>query len=411
MSNKKDVLNNSSQENNTQNDNPQNNQNDNPQDNQNNQNNNSQDNQNNQSNKPQNTNSQNSNPQNNNQNTGGRYSPGRKTNPFKGSGKWNFSEKIKGGAAVGGLARTALGIIIALFILGTVFGGFYRVDEQETAVVTMFGSVVRTDTAGLYFKIPWIQQVTKVDTTIHGTGIGYAVNDDGQTFTVDTEGIMITSDFNLIDIDFYMEYRVSDPVAYLFNSKSPEYILKNVAMAAIRSTVIDFTVDDAMTTGKAQIQSQVKQKMQEQLTRQNIGLQVVNITVQDAEPPTEEIVREFKAVETAKQGKDTAINNANKYRNQQIPAAEANADKIVQSAEAQKASRIAEAEGQVARFNEMYEQYAVNPLITKQRLFYETMEDVLPDMKVIISDGGTQTMYPIESFSTITNNSTEQEDN
>ena len=284
-------------------------------------------------------------------------------------------------------------------------------DEQETAVVTMFGSVVRTDTAGLYFKIPWIQQVTKVDTTIHGTGIGYAVNDDGQTFTVDTEGIMITSDFNLIDIDFYMEYRVSDPVAYLFNSKSPEYILKNVAMAAIRSTVIDFTVDDAMTTGKAQIQSQVKQKMQEQLTRQNIGLQVVNITVQDAEPPTEEIVREFKAVETAKQGKDTAINNANKYRNQQIPAAEANADKIVQSAEAQKASRIAEAEGQVARFNEMYEQYAVNPLITKQRLFYETMEDVLPDMKVIISDGGTQTMYPIESFSTITNNSTEQEDN
>ena len=89
----------------------------------------------------------------------------------------------------------------------------------------------------------------------------------------------------------------------------------------------------------------------------------------------------------------------------------ANADKIVQSAEAQKASRIAEAEGQVARFNEMYEQYAINPLITKQRLFYETMEDVLPDMKVIISDGGTQTMYPIESFSTIPNNSTEQEDN
>ena len=415
MSNRNDVRSNGSQENNTQNNNPQNNQN-----NQNNQGDNNQGN-NPQNINPQNTNPQYRNPQNNNQNNAGRHFLGRGDNPFKGGGKWNFSEKIKGGAgtggaakggaAVGGLARTALGVFIALFILGTVFGGFYRVDEQETAVVTMFGSVVRTDTAGLYFKIPWIQQVTKVDTTIHGTGIGYAVNDDGQTFTVDTEGIMITSDFNLIDIDFYMEYRVSDPVAYLFNSKSPEYILKNVAMAAIRSTVIDFTVDDAMTTGKAQIQSQVKQKMQEQLTRQNIGLQVVNITVQDAEPPTEEIVREFKAVETAKQGKDTAINNANKYRNQQIPAAEANADKIVQSAEAQKASRIAEAEGQVARFNEMYEQYAINPLITKQRLFYETMEDVLPDMKVIISDGGTQTMYPIESFSTIPNNSTEQEDN
>ena len=227
---------------------------------------------------------------------------------------------------------------------------------------------------------------------------GYAVNDDGQSFTVDTEGIMITSDFNLIDIDFYMEYRVSDPVAYLFNSKQPEYILKNVALAAIRSTVIDFTVDDAMTTGKAQIQSLVKQKMQTELTEQNIGLQVVNITVQDAEPPTDEIVRAFKAVETAKQGKDTAINNANKYQNEQIPAAEANADKILQNAEAQKAARIAEAEGQVARFNAMYKEYANNPLITKQRLFYETMEDVLPDLKVIINDGNTQTMYPIESF-------------
>jgi membrane protease subunit HflK len=219
---------------------------------------------------------------------------------------------------------------------------------------------------------------------------------------VDTEGIMITSDFNLIDIDFYMEYRVSDPVAYLFNSKQPEYILKNVALAAIRSTVIDFTVDDAMTTGKAQIQSLVKQKMQTELTEQNIGLQVVNITVQDAEPPTDEIVRAFKAVETAKQGKDTAINNANKYQNEQIPAAEANADKILQNAEAQKAARIAEAEGQVARFNAMYKEYANNPLITKQRLFYETMEDVLPDLKVIINDGNTQTMYPLESFSTTT---------
>ena len=299
----------------------------------------------------------------------------------------NGINKLKGGGRFFGF------VILALIVFLTIEGGFYRVDEQEAAVVTMFGNVIRTDTAGLYFKIPWIQQVTKVDTTIHGTGIGYAVNDDGQTFTVDTEGIMITSDFNLIDIDFYMEYRVSDPVAYLYNSKQPEYILKNVALAAIRSTVIDFTVDDAMTTGKAQI-----------LTEQNIGRQIVNITVQDAEPPTDEIVRAFKAVETAKQGKDTAINNANKYQNEQIPAAEANADKILQNAEAQKAARIAEAEGQVARFNAMYKEYANNPLITKQRLFYETMEDVLPDLKVIINDGNTQTMYPIESFSTTTVN-------
>lgn len=327
---------------------------------------------------------------------GGNPDPGGKAGPGGPAGSW--MDRIRG--KVGGSGRTVLVIVLGLLLLRTVFSGFYRVDEQEAAVLTMFGNVIRTDTAGLYFKIPWLQHVTKVDTTIHGTGIGYAVDEDGQEFTVDTEGIMITSDFNLIDIDFYMEYRVSDPVAYLFNSTEPEYILKNIALAAIRSTVIDFTVDDAMTTGKAQIQSMVKQKMQEELTRQNIGLQVVNITVQDAEPPTDEIVRAFKEVETAKQGKDTAINNANKYQNQQIPAAEANADKILQNAEAKKSARIAEAEGQVARFNAMYEQYSNNPLITKQRIFYETMEDVLPDLKVIITDGSTQTMLPLESFST-----------
>ena len=296
------------------------------------------------------------------------------------------------------IVRYVVAAILAIFVIGTVLGGFYRVDEQEVAVVTMFGKVIRTDTAGLYFKIPWAQQVQKVDTTTHGTSIGYVINNDGQEFTVDTESVMITSDFNLIDIDFYMEYRVSDPVAYLYNSKQPEYILKNIALAAIRSTVIDFTVDEAMTTGKAQIQTLVKQKMQDELSKQNIGIQILNITVQDAEPPTNEIALAFKAVETAKQGKDTSINNANKYKNEQLPAAEAEADRIIQDAEAQKAARIAEAEGQAARFNAMYEQYAQNPLITKQRLFYEAMEEILPDVKVIITDGATETMYPIESF-------------
>lgn len=293
-------------------------------------------------------------------------------------------------------------VVIGIFIIVLLFGSFYRVNEREAAVVTQFGKVLRTDTAGLYFKIPIIQKVKKVDTTTHGTGIGYAVDNDGQTFTVDTEGIMITSDFNLIDIDFYLEYKVSDPVAYLYNTKvEPELIMKNIALAAIRSTVIDYTVDDAITTGKGEIQSTVKQKMQEELKKQNIGLQVINIQVQDAEPPTEEIIKAFKEVETAKQGKDTAINNAKKYKNEQVPAAEANADKIIQSAEAQKNARIAESEGQVARFNEMYKQYKLNPLITKQRLFYETMEDVLPELKVIIDDGNTQKMYPIESFSSM----------
>ncbi|MBO6205337.1 MAG: FtsH protease activity modulator HflK [Lachnospiraceae bacterium] len=292
-------------------------------------------------------------------------------------------------------AGIAIGAAVVFLLLT---GSFYNVSEQENAVVTMFGKVVRTDTAGLYFKIPLIQQVKKVDITTHGTGVGYTISTEGQNIADPGNGIMITSDLNLLDIDFYLEYRVSDPVAYLYNSNSPEEILENIALSSVRSVVADYTVDEAMTTAKGQIQADVKEDMLRELTEHNIGLTVVNITVQDSEPPTDAIKQAFKAVETAKQGADTAKNNALAYQNEQIPSAEANADKIIQNAEAQKASRIAEAEGQVVRFNEMYEQYKLYPYITQKRMFYETMEDVLPGMKVIITDGSTQTMLPLGQF-------------
>jgi len=295
--------------------------------------------------------------------------------------------------------KTALAIIVGIFILSTVMGSFYNVSEQEQAVVTQFGKVVATNTAGLYFKIPFIQRVHMVDMTTHGIGIGYEVDKNGQNITVDDEGIMVTSDFNFVDIDFYLEYKVSDPVAYIYNTDNPESIMKNIALASIRSTVINYPVDEVITTAKGQIQSEAKERLQMALQAENVGLTVVNLSVQDAEPPTDEIKQAFKAVETAKQGKETAVNNARKYQSEQVPAAEAEADRIVQNAEAEKAARIAEAEGQAARFNSIFEEYSKYPLITKQRLFYEAMENVLPDAKVIITDGKTQQILPLDSFS------------
>ncbi|MBQ9303260.1 FtsH protease activity modulator HflK [Butyrivibrio sp.] len=293
--------------------------------------------------------------------------------------------------------KVVLIVIVALFALTIVNGSFYSVKEQEQAILTMFGKVVRVDTAGLYFKIPYIQQVHLVDMTTHGIGIGYVLK-DGQNITVDDEGVMITSDFNFVDIDFYLEYKVSDPVAAYYNSEDPEMIMKNMALASIRNTVVNYPVDDVITTAKGQIQAEVKERLSTELAEKNIGMTVVNISVQDAEPPTEEIVQAFKSVETAKQGKETAVNNAKKYQSEELPKAEAAADKILQDAEAAKQARIAEAEGQVARFNEMYEQYKLQPYITKKRLFYETMEELLPDLKVIITDGNTQQMLPLDSF-------------
>ena len=142
----------------------------------------------------------------------------------------------------------------------------------------------------------------------------------------------------------------------------------------------------------------------DKLTVYDVGIQLVNITIQDAEPPTTAVMEAFNAVESAKQGKETAVNNANKYRNEKLPAAEAEVDRVLQAAEATKAGRVNEAVGQVARFNAMYDEYVKYPTVTKRRMFYETMEDILPKMKVIIdgTDGSSvEMMYPLDSFGTV----------
>ncbi len=250
---------------------------------------------------------------------------------------------------------------------------------------------------GLHFKIPFIQHVRKVNTTIQGLTIGYMTN---TSESVEDESLMITSDFNFIDVDFYVEYRYSDPVKAMYASRNPLEILKNISQSCIRTVIGSYPVDDVLTTGKNEIQAAIKEMILERLEDHDIGVQLVNITIQDSEPPTTAVMEAFKAVETAKQGKETALNNANKYRNEQLPSAQARADGIIKDAEAQKTERINEATAQVARFNAMYAEYIKNPAITKQRMFYETMEEVLPDLKVLIDsgNGNVQTFYPLESF-------------
>jgi membrane protease subunit HflK len=176
--------------------------------------------------------------------------------------------------------------------------------------------------------------------------------------------------------------------------------LKNIAQSCIRTVIGNSAVDDVLTTGKAEIQAEIKTMIMTELEANPIGISLVNITMQDAEPPTKAVMEAFKAVETAKQGKETALNNANKYKNEKIPAAEAAVDKILQEAEATKQERINEATGQVSRFNAMYAEYIKFPEVTKQRMFYEAMEEILPSLEVIIDsgDGTTQKLLPLSDF-------------
>ena len=304
-----------------------------------------------------------------------------------------FKKLQKPGKHVKRIVIGAAGLVI---IAGLAGDATYQIQEQEQAVLTTFGVPKAVTETGLHFKIPFIQKVQKVNTTIQGFPIGYSMGDNS---VVENEGVMITSDYNFIDVDFFVEYRILEPVKYLYNSEKPEDILKNISQSCIRTVIASYDVDEVLTTGKGEIQSKIKEMILKQMEEQDLGIQLVNITIQDSEPPTQEVMKAFKAVETAKQGKETALNNANKYRNEKLPEAEAEADQIIQDAEAQKQVRINEAEAEVARFNAMYEEYVKNPEITKKRMFYETMEDVLPGMKIVIDNGdGVQKVLPLDSF-------------
>ena len=294
-------------------------------------------------------------------------------------------------------------LVIALFVALIVGSGtcFYTVDDKQQAVVTTFGKVTDVTDAGVHFKLPFgIQQVKKVDVNVYqkielgyDSAYGNAVNRN--------ESAMITGDYNIVNVDFFVEYKISDPVQYLYSSNDPELILKNLIQSQVRNVVGSSTVDAVLTDGKENIQMQVKDLVSSILSEYEIGLSLVDVKIQDAEPPTVEVVEAFKAVETAKQQAETVINDAKAYKNAQLPKAQAEADKKIQNAEFLKQKRINEAIQQVAMFEAMYAEYAQNPGITKSRMYYETISEILPDVKLYINSGdgsNVQTLLPLEAL-------------
>lgn len=337
---------------------------------------------------------------NNQRNNSAQYADAETINP----------DGTKRGGSGGQITRIVVTVIIVLALLIVAWNSIYSLKENEYAVITTLGVASIEEEPGIHVKVPFIQELNKVQKNINSFTLGFNPETGEEK---PSESFMITRDYNFVNIDFFVEYRVVDPVKYLYASENPEAILKNLTQSYIRDTIGLYDVDSVITTGKSEIQLNIKDKITDRLIREDIGLQLVNITIQDAEPPTEEVIDAFKNVENAKQGKETSINRANQKRNEDIPAARALADETLKTAQAQAEERINEAIGQTARLNELYAEYQKYPLVTKQRMFYETMEEILPGMKVIIekSNGTTETLLPLDSFSSMWNpdNNTENE--
>ena len=300
--------------------------------------------------------------------------------------------------------KTILVVILALVVLLMAGTCFYTVDDKQQAVVTTFGEVTDVTDAGVHFKLPFgIQQVEKVDVNVYQKiELGYSSS--GNLYDVnESESTMITGDYNIVNVDFFVEYKISDPVQYLYSSNSPELILRNLIQSQVRNVVGSSSVDAVLTDGKENIQRQVKELVTAILQEYDIGLSLVDVKIQDAEPPTQEVIEAFKAVETAKQKAETVINDAKAYQNAQLPQAQAQADQLIQNAEYLKQKRINEAVEQVAMFQAMYSEYARNPAITRSRMYYEAISEVLPDVKLYINTGSgegsdVQMLLPLESL-------------
>lgn len=295
------------------------------------------------------------------------------------------------------LSLTGLGF--AIIILGVVgLTSWYTVDESDQAVILTLGKV---DTAvvesGLHFKLPWpIQDVEKISRETFSLQFGYSEK-DGKITEYPEETKMITGDENIVLADLVVQWRITDPSKYLFNSVDPELILYNATSSSLRSIIGGTRIDDALTSGKAEIEAEVRELLSVLVEKYDIGISIAAVKLQDVELPNEEVRSAFTNVTDARETMNTKINEANKYSNKRSQEAEGEKDALMSKAEGDKTARIEQARGDVAQFNAIYAEYVKAPEITRKRLILETLENVLPNAQIYImnDDGNTMKYFPI----------------
>ena len=266
--------------------------------------------------------------------------------------------------------------------------GTYMVGPDEVGVVRTFGEHTRVAQSGLnwHFPVPIETVNTPKVTEVKRVEIGFRTLRNGQYRTVEKESLMLTGDENIVDAEMIVQYKIKDPVAYLFNIVEPELTVREAAEASLRTVVGRNKIDETLTTGKFTIQEETKFQLQSILDLYESGIHVVAVQLQDVSPP-KEVIGAFKDVASAKEDKNRMVNQAEGYRNDLIPKARGEAEAMIRAAEGFRESRIKRAEGDAEKFTTILQEYRKAKSITEKRLYLETMEKVLPGIeKIIIPD-------------------------
>jgi membrane protease subunit HflK len=310
----------------------------------------------------------------------------------RGGGNGSGGGGSGGGRPGRGLGTAGLAILLGIGVVGWLMTGVYQVNEQEIAVVLRFGKLERTEGPGFHIRLPNPIEDARIVpiNTITETKIG----ERGEE-----ESLMLTGDENIVDINFSINWKINSPQLYLFNIADPKELIQQVGESAMREVVGTSQFEPITAGDRTGVEARVRDLMQQTLNAYQSGVEVMSISLKQAQAPAE-VLDQQRDVSNAEQDKAKRENDANAYRNDVVPRARGEAQKIIQDAEAYKAASVAIAQGDAERFNLIYEQYQKAPKVTRERMYLETMERVLGRSNKVIVDSknGAVPVLPLDVF-------------
>ncbi len=323
----------------------------------------------------------------------------------------NIQRKLRGlfGGAQGGPGGGAgsansfgLGLIVVVALCVWFAAGFYIVNQGERGVVLRFGKMQEMTEAGLRWHLPFpIEKVEKVNVEKVSTiEIGYRSNRGGGKSKVPKEALMLTGDENIIDIEFAVQYKIKDAAEYLFNVRDQETTITQATESAVREVVGKSTLDFALTEGRDQVARSARELLQQVLDKYKAGVQIVTVETQKAQPP-DEVKTAFDDAVKAREDEQRLKNEAEAYANDVIPRARGGAARLMQEAEGYKASVISHADGDARRFSQVATEYVKAPSVTRERMYIETMEQVLSSTTKVFIDqkaGNNMIYLPLDKL-------------
>lgn len=296
-------------------------------------------------------------------------------------------------AMPGGSLRGKVGFVIVILLALAAWSAYYTVPSDSVAVVQRFGKYLQEVPPGLHFKLPFgvdVASIVPVKRQLKQE-FGFSTPGAQDPFQSARDGrqetVMVTGDLNSALVEWVVQYRIADPVKFLFEVRSPLSTLRHVSESVMREVVGDRTVDEVITIGRQEIETEALIKMQALSTKYEMGISIDQVQLKNINPPGP-VQDSFNEVNQAQQEKEKLINEARRDYNKVIPLAEGQKDQRIREADGYRLKRINEAEGDASRFNALFEEYSKAPEVTRRRIYIETMQDILPKLqsKIIIDD-------------------------